>query len=49
MAECARHESGHADIGAIALRGLDRELDSDKLADVEFGLAEGAEEIFLRR
>ena len=49
VAEGARHERRHADIGAVALRGLDREARQRQFANVEFGVAEGAEEDFLRR
>ena len=49
VAERARHEGRHADIGTIALRGLDREARHRQLADVEIHGAEGAEENLLRR
>src|SRR5271169_2696045 len=48
VAEGARHKGRHADIGTIALRGLDREARHRQFAAVEFGMAEGAEEDFLR-
>src|SRR5581483_658278 len=49
MAEGTRHEGRDADIGTVSLRGLDREARQRQLADVEFRLAKGAEENFLRR
>ena len=47
MAEGARHERRHRDIGTIALRGLDRIARQRQLADIELGGAEGAEEDLL--
>src|SRR6185312_10050251 len=38
----------HGDIGAVAIGGLDRVAAQRQLADIELGLAEGAEEDFLR-
>jgi hypothetical protein len=49
MAEGARHEGRHTDIRAAALRGLDRKTRQRQFADVEFGMAKGAEEDFFRR
>jgi hypothetical protein len=47
MAEGARGKDRHADIGAIALGRLDGEAAERQLADVEIGVAEGAEEDLL--
>ncbi len=49
VAEGARHEGGHADIGAVAERGLDREARHRQFADIEVDRPEGAEEDLLRR
>ena len=49
VAEHARHEGRHADIGTIALRGLDREARHRQFADVEIHGAKGPEENLLRR
>ena len=48
VAEGARHESRHRDIGTIALRRLHRVARHRQLANVELGGAEGAEENLLR-
>src|SRR5882757_479821 len=48
VAEGARQEGRHADIGAIARGGLDGEARERELADIERRLAKGAEEDLLR-
>ena len=48
VAERARHERRHADIGGFSLRDLDREARQRQFADVELGLTERSEENFLR-
>jgi len=48
VAEGARQEDGHADIGAVALRDLHQEAAERQLGDVELGVPEGAEEDLLR-
>ena len=48
VAEGARHEGRHRDIGTIALRRLHRVARHRQFADVELGGAEGAEENLLR-
>jgi hypothetical protein len=47
--ERPRYERWHADVGAGALRRLHRMARQRQLADVELGVAEGAEEDLLRR
>ncbi len=48
VAERARHEGRHRDIGTIALRRLHRVARHRQFADIELGGAEGAEENLLR-
>src|SRR5206468_12191114 len=48
VAKGAGGKDGHADIGTIAVGRLHRQAAERELADVEVGLAKGAEEDFLR-
>ena len=48
MAEGARDEGRHRDIGAVLQRGFDRIARQRQFADVEFRRAESAEKDFLR-